>query len=259
MKGSKRSFVAKKFIAVTASLIAGMLLSLAAGWIFSKGLLFDFKIMSLYMHKMYIKDNWQSIISGGLICAAVIFLISQRKYLSDAWNRAAGRLGRTAAVRLALISAVIVMSAVIYCGYIFGGRYFLFTDSGMDTIYQFYPMYVHLVNEIRDGTLSLWNFNWGLGCDTLTRQEWIMDPCAWMAVGSGLLFGVRSIKHVLLLAQFIKIMICALVCFEFLGFYGFSHKARFTASCIFAFNGWLMLWGQHYYFGMAVVLSLIHI
>lgn len=257
MKGSKRSFVAKKFIAVTASLIAGMLLSLAAGWIFSKGFLFDFKIMSLYMHKMYIKDNWQSIISGGLICAAVIFLISQRKYLSDAWNRAAGRLGRTAAVRLALISAVIVMSAVIYCGYIFGGRYFLFTDSGMDTIYQFYPMYVHLVNEIRDGTLSLWNFNWGLGCDTLTRQEWIMDPCAWMAVGSGLLFGVRSIKHVLLLAQFIKIMICALVCFEFLGFYGFSHKARFTASCIFAFNGWLMLWGQHYYFGMAVVYLII--
>ncbi len=39
--------------------------------------------------------------------------------------------------------------------------------------------------------------------------------------------------------------------------YGFSPKARFTASCLFAFNGWLMLWGQHYYFGMACVYLII--
>lgn len=253
----KKSFLIKKLAAVMVSLIAGMVISLAAGWIFSKGLLFDFKIYSPYVIKIYLKENINNIMLGGMICAAAVFAMLERRYLIAVWDKITHRMSKTASFRLLLILIVILMFAIVYVAYIFGGKYLLFTDAGMDTIYQFYPMYVHLVNEIREGTLSLWNFDWGLGCDTLTRQEWIMDPCAWMTVGSGLLFGMRSIRHVLLIAQFIKVMVCALVCFEFLGFYGFSPKSRFTAACLFSFNGWLMLWGQHYYFGMACVYLII--
>lgn len=249
----KRSSVSKTVTALIACIAAGLLLSLAAGWIFSKGLLFDFRFYSPYVIKIYLKENWQNIITGGLICSLVIFLLLKKDILLNIWVKITHNMSKTSAFRLLLILTVTLLFLIVYGGYIFGGRYFLFTDAGMDTIYQFYPMYVHLVNEIREGTLSLWNFDWGLGCDTLTRQEWIMDPCAWLAVVSGLLFGIRSIRHMLLITQFIKVMACALICFEFLGYYKFSLKARFTASCLFGFNSWLMLWGQHYYFGMACV------
>lgn len=253
----KKSFLTGKLLAVVISVVLGMILSLSAGFIFSKGLLFDFRIYSLYVVKMYIKANWQGIIAGGLISSLIILSVIERKYIFNVCGRFTQKLDDTQRARLLLAFAVIAGFAVIYGGYIFGGRYLLFSDAGMDTICQFYPMYVHLTDEIREGTLSLWNFDWGLGCDTLTRQEWIMDPCAWMAVAGGLLFGTEAIKHILLITQFIKVMACALCCFEFTGFYGFSPKARFTASCLFAFNGWLMLWGQHYYFGMACVYLII--
>ena len=158
-----------------------------------------------------------------------------------------------ARTRMMLVIAVTVMFVIVYWGYIFGGRYLLFKDAGMDTICQFYPMYIHVIDSIKEGTLSLWNFEWGLGCDTLTRQEWIMDPCAWVIIGTGVVFGVETVKNMLLVMQFVKIMACALICFEFLKYYGASVRARFIASCLFAFNGWIMLWGQHYYFGMACV------
>ena len=158
-----------------------------------------------------------------------------------------------ARTRMMLVIAVTVMFVIAYWGYIFGGRYLLFKDAGMDTICQFYPMYIHVIDSIKEGTLSLWNFEWGLGCDTLTRQEWIMDPCAWVIIGTGVVFGVETVKNMLLVMQFVKIMACALICFEFLKYYGASVRARFIASCLFAFNGWIMLWGQHYYFGMACV------
>ncbi|MDD6797573.1 MAG: YfhO family protein [Clostridia bacterium] len=253
----KKPFFKVKSISVITSLIVGILVALAVGLMFIRGNLTDLKNAVPYAIKVYIKYSMQGIIFCGLISVFFILLTIGRKQILYAWNKLAYKLSAVVAVRSLLVVTVIVFITIIYCGYIFGGRYFLFSDAGMDTICQFYPMYVHITEEIREGTLSLWNFEWGLGCDMLTRQEWIMDPCAWMAVASGLLFGTETIRHTLLIAQFMKIMACALICFEFLGFYGFSLKSRFTASCLFAFNGWLMLWGQHYYFGMACVYLII--
>ena len=63
-----------------------------------------------------------------------------------------------ARIRIMLVIAVTVMFVIVYWGYIFGGRYLLFKDAGMDTICQFYPMYIHVIDSIKEGTLSLWNF-----------------------------------------------------------------------------------------------------
>ena len=131
----KKSFLTGKLLAVVISVVLGMILSLSAGFIFSKGLLFDFRIYSLYVVKMYIKANWQGIIAGGLISSLIILSVIERKYIFNVCGRFTQKLDDTQRARLLLAFAVIAGFAVIYGGYIFGGRYLLFSDAGMDTMY----------------------------------------------------------------------------------------------------------------------------
>jgi uncharacterized membrane protein YfhO len=143
--------------------------------------------------------------------------------------------------------------AVVYGQYLSGSKFFMFNDLGFDTTIQFYPMYIWVIHSIREGSLSLWNFAWGLGCDTLTRQEWLMDPFGILTVISGLLFGDGVVRYVLIWFQALKIVLAIFFCYKYISFFGFDWKVKSVVSWMYGFNGYMLLWGEHYYFGAAVV------
>lgn len=144
-----------------------------------------------------------------------------------------------------------------YGRYIWGGDFFIFTDAGSDCADEYYPTYVYIVNQIREGTLSLWNHSVGLGYDTLTRQERLMDPFAWLIMGVGVIIGEQAIAPMLVVAQYLKIVASGVLAYKLLGLYDLQGTVRVIGAYLYGFNSFLIIWGQHYWFGAASVYMVI--
>lgn len=72
-------------------------------------------------------------------------------------------------------------------------------------------------------------------------------------LAAGIVAGTKVIAGALLAAQVIRVFVCGFLCYGFLGYYDVSPKARVIASYCYAFNGFMMLWGQHYWLATATV------
>lgn len=156
-----------------------------------------------------------------------------------------------------LLGIITLTFLCAYGRYIWGGDFFVFTDAGSDCADEYYPTYVYIVNQIREGTLSLWNHSVGLGYDTLTRQERLMDPFAWLIMGVGVIAGEQAIAPMLVVAQYLKIVASGLLAYKLLGLYKLQGGVRIIGAYLYAFNSFLIIWGQHYWFGAASVYMVI--
>ena len=157
-----------------------------------------------------------------------------------------------------LILLVSVTFFIVYLKYIFDGNMYVFRDMGSDCRDQFFPMYNDIVLRLRKENFSLWNADWGLGMDVLTRQEWIMDPAALIIILAGWVLGTGVIAPLLVVTQYIKVLLCGVLMLKLLEKYGIkSEVSLLLGSYVYAFNPFLMLWGQHYYFGAACIYIVI--
>ena len=53
--------------------------------------------------------------------------------------------------------------------------------------------------------------------------------------------------------QIIKMLAAGLVFYWFLSQFSFSPRAKLAAAYAYGFSGFLLVWGQHYQFGTAVI------
>lgn len=150
-----------------------------------------------------------------------------------------------------LVLAVLFSSALIYYQYLFGSSVFLFNDIGADTQQQYIMQYNTIVNHLRSGNFSLWDFSNGFG--TSMFQLNLFDPSLILLYLLGVIFGPSVMPYLLIYLHIGKLILAGLMCYQFLTCFSFSTKSRLFASYLYAFNGFLMVWGQHYQFSMAAV------
>lgn len=135
-----------------------------------------------------------------------------------------------------LISVTFIIS---YLRYLFGGEYFIFKDAGSDCYEEYYPLYVYIVNRIKSGEFSLWNNSWGLGCDTLSRQEWLLDPFAIITIIVGVLEGDHAIAVSLVITQFLKTLLAGFLFYKYLGYFELGDAVKIIGAYLYAFNSYL--------------------
>lgn len=156
-----------------------------------------------------------------------------------------------------LACAITITFAYAFKDYIWGNQYFIFKDAASDCQDQYYPMYIYLIEQIKENKLTLWNNYWGLGSETFTNQMWLMDPFAVFIVLGGCLLGSANVPTLILLAHFLKIVLSALLAYQYLRFFPLQKSIRIMGAYVYGFNGFLMVWGQHYWFGAASVYIVI--
>ena len=77
----------------------------------------------------------------------------------------------------ALCFLVIILSVsccFMFRDYLFGNELMIFNDIGSDTWQQYIMNYTSIVNHLRDGSFSLWDFNNGLGINQFNFN--LFDP-----------------------------------------------------------------------------------
>lgn len=153
-----------------------------------------------------------------------------------------------------LVALLLWGFVVVYGSFLIEGAYFAYRDTGLDTVDLYVPFYLNLIDAVRDGTLGAWNFQYGLGASVLSYQSWLLDPFNVVLVPLGLILGDANISVALAVTQGAKIVFAGIIFDCLLTRYCETPLARIIGSLCYAFSGYLILWGQHYWIGAAPVL-----
>ena len=151
----------------------------------------------------------------------------------------------------ALVIMLGLSCLVIFKDYLFGNQLLIFNDIGSDTWQQYIMNYTSIVNHLRAGDFSLWDFSNGLGINMFNFN--LFDPFLMLLYAFGVLKGPAHMLIFINIIQILKILAAGLAFYWFLSQFPFSHQARLVASYVYGLNGFLLVWGQHYQFGTAVV------
>ena len=153
--------------------------------------------------------------------------------------------------RLLLLAALFFSCLFIFRQYLFGDSVLVFDDVGGDTWQQYTMYYADIVNHLRAGDFSFWDFTNGIGTNLFTMLQ--ADPSLILICLIGVVLGPAHMLYYLVVLQILKIMAAGWIFYWFLSEFKYSRQSRFLASFAYGLNGYLLVWGQHYQFGMVVV------
>lgn len=150
---------------------------------------------------------------------------------------------------LLLFGVVGVISIGLLEQFLFGNKLLLFADLGSDTYYSYYAFYYFLVSNISNFQLPLWSFKLGTGSSVLTLYQFLYDPFAVIYYFGG----VENISRLIVWVFVLKTFCACAFTYLYLRCLGVGIYARMVAALLFAFNGFLMVWGQHFFFATWVI------
>ena len=142
--------------------------------------------------------------------------------------------------------------AVIFKKFLLGNEFVIFKDVGSDTWQQYIMQYHSIVHAIKSGTLSLWDFNNGFGTSIYALN--LFHPLLFLLYLTGVAIGPENIAYLLVFFTIGQIVLAVTVFYFYLNEFSYSCKVRLIAAYLYGFSGYLMVWGQHYQFGLYVIL-----
>ena len=118
---------------------------------------------------------------------------------------------QTRCERILLAGIVLIGAAAIYGSLLVGSTRFAYTDRGLDTLEQYAPFYIDLIERLRNGTAGAWNFSYGLGTAMVSYQSWVLDPFNLLLIAMELALGTERLWFILAFIQVAKIAVSAAV------------------------------------------------
>ena len=145
---------------------------------------------------------------------------------------------------LLLSTSVIIVSLWLFNKFSFGDYIFVNNqiDVGQDSLVGIFPYINHLFRN-KEG-LSFWSFNSGMGTNMFPIiLTFFVDPFTiiasvfWDSIENGFIY-----THIL------KLICISILFYKLIILFCDNRYVALLTAVIFTFNGFLMLWGQHYYF-----------
>lgn len=153
--------------------------------------------------------------------------------------------------QMVLLGALLASAGIMFRNYLFGNDIMVFDDIGSDTWQQYTMHYASIINHLRDGTFSFWDFTNGFGTSMFSLN--MFDPTLILLYGIGVVLGPSHMMIYISWVQVLRILAAGFVFYRFLMKFSFSRQARFWAAYIYGLNGYLLVWGQHYQFGIVTI------
>lgn len=149
---------------------------------------------------------------------------------------------------ITLAAAVFITCLAVFHQYMFGNKVLAFIDIGSDTAQQYLAQYAIIIRKMQTGDFSLWSQDYGMGGSLYMLN--MFNPLLIILYIIGAVFGFGALPHVLVWWFVAEIVGAALCAYVYLSIFGYSEKIKAIAGYMYAFNGFLIVWGQHYQFGI---------
>ncbi len=150
-----------------------------------------------------------------------------------------------------LLALMLAGGLFVFHNYIFGNEVMVYSGVGSDTKQQYIMWYNGIANRLRAGDLSAWDFHSGLGISQLDNN--LTAPFNILIYLIGMTFGPDHIAGCMIYVHILKVLLSGLFIYLFLSEFRLREDAKLIASFLYAFNGYLMVWGQHYMMGSVLV------
>ncbi len=147
-----------------------------------------------------------------------------------------------------LVIIIAITALIVYHNYFFGGYVFLFDDIGSDTRQQYIAWYDSIAYHLNQGDFSCWDATYGFGTPMFSLN--LFHPTLGILYLIGAVFGAGSIECALIFVHLLHLILAGLGCYLFLASFRLSRRSVFIFSYIYSFNGYLIMWGQHYHFAV---------
>lgn len=147
---------------------------------------------------------------------------------------------------------VLVSCLIIFRAFIFGDELAVFKDVGSDTLQQYLMQYDSIIQALRDGNLSLWDFTNGFGTSMYALN--LFHPLLFLLYLAGAVLGPVRLPSLMVFFEIGQIFLAATAVFFYLGEFKLTSRAKVLGAYLYGFNGYLLVWGQHYQFGLFVIL-----
>ena len=149
---------------------------------------------------------------------------------------------------LPLLLAAALGSALLG-SFLFGKKVLLYFDIGADTYFSYYAFYHLLTQYLTDLSLPFWSFRLGAGTSIVSLYQFLFDPFSLIYYAAG----VQHIATLVAWTFLLKAVLGAGFAYAYVRYLRVSPQVAVLAALLWAFNGFLMLWGQHFFFGSWVV------
>ncbi len=150
---------------------------------------------------------------------------------------------------MCLIGAV---SVLLLRQYIFGSSLFAFNDIGSDTLQLYLEQYGSIIAHIRSGHFSFWDFENGFGANMFLYN--MTNPLLMLLYAIGAVFGMQTVPYLMVYLYMAELLLAGLAIYLFLSAFAFDEHVKMLVSLMYAFNGFILVWGQHYQFGIVCIL-----
>ena len=158
---------------------------------------------------------------------------------------------------LVLSAAVLITCLIVFNEYIFGDRILAFYDIGSDTSQQYLPQILTVVRKLHEGDITLWDATNGFGVNM--NMLTITNPFFAVIYLVGALLGEKAVFGAMIWLYVAEIVAAGLAAYLFMSAFRLSERAKCIASYMYAFNGFMLVWGQHYQFAAVPVLLMLEL
>ncbi len=150
---------------------------------------------------------------------------------------------------LVLLGAISLVVIGVLSEFLFGKKLLLFTDIGSDTFYSYYAAYYFFTSHISIFQMPFWSFNIGAGSSVLILYQFLYDPFSIIFY----LAGAENISSLIVWVFVFKIFFAAIFTYLYFNYIGIGKHVCIVTSLLFAFNGFLMCFGQHYFYATWII------
>lgn len=151
---------------------------------------------------------------------------------------------------LIAVSLVIALKDCLFGNKIFGylasGR-----DIGSDTGDLYLSQYISIVRKLRSRSFSLWDADNGFGVNMMMLS--LTNPFLDLVYLGGVIAGPEAVPYLVLPVYMLEVLLAGLSIYFFLSAFDFDETAKLMTSYMYAFSGYMVIWGQHYQFGASAV------
>lgn len=137
---------------------------------------------------------------------------------------------RAPGVAISLVS----IAAFIFWPFLFADALLLYKDIGSDSLYSYYPEFVHLSQYVRTVGYPSWSFNVGMGQDLAYLTGYLFwEPITWLPK--------TWIAPALVWQHLLKILFAGLLFFRFLHLRGLRPVAALLGALLLGFSGYMAI------------------
>src|SRR5690349_5437864 len=128
-------------------------------------------------------------------------------------------------------TALTVVGAVIFYGFLWRDKLPLYLDIGADSLNDYYPTLVHLSDYIRHQGFPSWSFCVGMGQSIFyLAGDLIWEPVVWLPK--------RLIANALIFQYLLKTLVAGLIFFRFLQIRRLNFCSSLLGSLLIAFSAY---------------------